>query len=66
MWILYMLFSIKWLGTLKYIKIKFNSDDDLPLKTLELYNMVIVVGCDTHEGKKYYPQIVLDECVYRL
>ena len=28
-WIPYMLFSIKWLGTLK---IKFNSDDDLPLK----------------------------------
>ena len=28
----------------KYIKIKFNSDSDLPLnKTLKLYNMVIVV-----------------------
>ena len=28
----------------KYIKIKFNSDDDLPLmKTLELRNMIIVV-----------------------
>ena len=27
-----MLFSVKLLGTLKDIKIKFNSDDDLPLK----------------------------------
>ena len=30
----------------KYRKIKFNSDDDLPLeKTIELHNMVIVMIC---------------------
>ena len=39
----------------KYMKIKFNSGDDLPLKkTLELYNMVIVVRSVFHEGNKYY------------
>ena len=42
----------------KYMKIKFNSDDDLPLnKTLKLYNMIIVVKSDFHEGNKYYPQV---------
>ena len=39
------------------MKIKFNSDDDLPVKkTLELYNMIIVVRHVFHEAKKYYPQ----------
>ena len=39
----------------KYMKIKFNSGDDLPLKkTLELYNMVIVVRSVFHECNKYY------------
>ena len=39
----------------KYMKIKFNSDDDLPLKkTLKLYKMVIVVRFVYHEGNKYY------------
>ena len=42
----------------KYIKIHFNSDDDLSLnKTLKLYNMVIVLRSVFHEDKKYYPQI---------
>ena len=40
------------------MKIKFNSDDDLPLnKSLELRNMIIVVF---HEDNKYYPQFLLD------
>ena len=34
----------------KYMKIKFNSDDDLPLKkTLELYNLEIVVRSVFHK-----------------
>ena len=37
----------------KYMKIKFNSDDSLHLrKTLELYNMIIVVRYVFHEGNK--------------
>ena len=40
------------------MKIKFRSDDDLPLKkTLELHNIVIVVGSVFNEGNKYYPQV---------
>ena len=43
----------------KYMKIKFNSDDDLPLKkTLELYNMAIIVRSIFHEDKKHYSQVL--------
>ena len=42
----------------KYIKIKFNSDDDLSLnKTLGLYNMKIVVKAVFHKDHKYYPHV---------
>ena len=42
----------------KYMKIKFNSDDDLPLKkTLELYNVVIGGRSGFQEGNKYYPPV---------
>ena len=38
------------------MKIKFNSDDYLPLKKmLELRNMVIVVKAVFHEDSKYNP-----------
>ena len=49
----------------KYMSIKFNSDDHFHL-TLDLYNMVIVVRSVIHEGNKYYPQVCLDECLYKL
>ena len=49
------------------MKIKFNSDDYLPLKkTPELRNMVIVVTIVFHEGNKCYPQAFLDELLCRL
>ena len=48
------------------IKIKFNADNDLFLrKTLELYNMVIVVKSVFHEDNKYYPHVFLGECLYK-
>ena len=48
------------------MKIKFNSDDDLPLeKTLELCNMIIVVGCIFQEGREQYPQVFLNDCLYK-
>ena len=51
----------------KYMKIKFNSDDDFPLKrTLELYNIEIVVRSVFQEDNKYYPQVFLDERSYKL
>ena len=49
----------------KYMKIKFNSDDDLPLKkTLEPCNMIALVRSVFHEDKKYCLQVFLNECLY--
>ena len=50
-----------------YKKIKFNSDDKLPLnKTIEIHNVTIVVKAVFYENNKYYPQFFLDECLYEL
>ena len=50
----------------KYMKIKFNSDDNLPVKQpLGLCYMMIVVRF-IFDGNKYYPQVFLDERLYRL
>ena len=46
----------------KYLKIKFNSDDNLALNwILMLYNLTIVVRSVFQENKKYYPQVFLDK-----
>ena len=51
----------------KYMKIKFNSDDELPLnKMIEIPSMIIVVRAVFHENNKYYPQVFIDECLYKL
>ena len=51
----------------KYMKIKFNSDDELPLnKMIEIPSMIIVVRAVFHENNKYYPQVFLDEYLYEL
>ena len=51
----------------KYMKIKFNSDDELLLnKKIEIPSMIIVVRAVFHENNKYYPQFFLDECLYEL
>ena len=48
----------------KYMKIKFNSDDELPLnKPIEISRMIIVVRGLFQENNKYYPQVFLDECL---
>ena len=49
------------------MKIKFNSDDKLPLnKTTEISSMTIVVRVIFLENNKYYPQVFLDEHLYKL
>ena len=49
------------------MKIKFNSDNELPLnKTIEIPKMAIVVRDVFYENNKYYPQVFLDECLYKL
>ena len=50
-----------------YMKIKFNSDDKLPLnKTIEIPRMIIVVRAIFLENNKYYPLVFLDDCLYKL
>ena len=49
------------------MKIKFNSDDQLPLnKTINIPSMIIVVRPDSYENNEYYPQVFPDECLYKL
>ena len=51
----------------KYMKTKINSDDDLPLnKKLEICSMIIVVRVVFHADNNFYPQVFLDECLYKL
>ena len=53
--------------TKDYLKIKFNSDDILPLnKPLKFYQMTITIRCVFSEDNKLYPQIFLDEALYSL
>ena len=50
-----------------YIKIKFNSDDDLPLKKpLRFHLMTITIRSVFEEDGKFYPQIFLDDTLYEL
>ena len=51
----------------KYINTKFDSDDELPLnKMIEIPVIIIVVRAIFYENNKYYPQVFLDECLYKL
>ena len=50
-----------------YMKIKFNSDDDLPLnKPLKFHNMTIIITSVFQEDGKLYPQVFLDDTLYEL
>ena len=50
-----------------YMKIRFSSDDNLPLnKQLKLYNMTVTIRCVFSEDNKLYPQVFLDEALYSL
>ena len=50
-----------------YMKIKFSSDDNLPLnKSLKFYNMTVTIRCVFSEDNKLYPQVFLDEAFYSL
>ena len=51
----------------KYMKIKFNSDDDLSSqKILELCEIIIVLRSVFHEDNWYYSYIFLDKCLCKL
>ena len=50
-----------------YMRVKFNSDDDLPLnKTLKLHMLTITVRSVFEEDGKYYPQVFLDDFLYEV
>ena len=48
-------------------KIKFDTDDDLPLnKPLNLHMLTIIVRSVFDDEGRFYPQVYLDECLYEL
>ena len=50
-----------------YMKIKFNSDDDLPLnKLLKFHLMTVTIRSVFEEDGKLYPQVFLDDTLYEL
>ena len=50
-----------------YTKIKFNSDDGLPLnKPLKFHAMTIIIRSVFEEDDKLYPQVFLDDTLYEL
>ena len=50
-----------------FMKIKFDSDDGLPLnKPLNLQMLTIIVTSVFNNEGKFYPQVYLDECLYEL
>ena len=49
------------------MKIKFTSGDELPPnKTIEIPNMIRVVTAIFLEENKYHPEVLLNECFYKL
>ena len=50
-----------------FMKIKFESDDNLPLgRIIKLHMLTVTVRSVFEEDGKYYPQIFLDQCFYEL
>ena len=50
-----------------YMKIKFNSDDDIPLnKQFYFPTITVIIRNIFEKDSKYYPQIFLDECLYKI
>ena len=51
----------------RYIKIKLDSDDEVPLnKTIETLTITIVVRAIFLENKQHYPQLFLDDLLYKI
>ena len=51
----------------KCMQIIFNSNNNLPLKQeLEILDVVTIIRSVFFYNNKYYPQVFLDECLYKL
>ena len=49
------------------MKIKFNSDDNLPLNNMMKFRVLTIIIRNIFEkDDKYYPQIFLDDCLYEI
>ena len=48
-----------------FIKIRFESDDNSPLGKILSIPVMVITGSVFQEGNKYYPQVLLRECVYK-
>ena len=57
-----------WLEYTKdYMKIQFNSDNNLPLnKQLKCHTMTVTIRCLISEDNKLYPHVFLDEALFSL
>ena len=50
-----------------FINIKFNLDDNLPLnKMLKFHSLKVIVRSVFEEDGKYFPQVLLNKCLYEL
>ena len=50
-----------------FMKVKFDTVDDLPLnKPLKWHMLTVIIRCAFQEEEKLYPQIYLDECLFEL
>ena len=49
-----------------YMKMKFNSDDDLSLNKQLKLMLTIIVRSIFEEDGKCYPQVLLDDCLYKV
>ena len=50
-----------------YAKIGVYTDNNVPFnKKLKFPSLTIIISCVFQNGKKLYPQVYLDECLYEL
>ena len=50
-----------------YAKVGVNTDNNTPLnKKLKFPQLTIIIRCIFQNGKKLYPEVYLDECLYEL
>ena len=50
-----------------FLKIRFESNDDLPLnKPIKLRLLTVIIRSVFSEGSKFYPQLFLDDALYEL
>ena len=59
------------MNQIKFIKIRFESDDDLRKsktvsKTFNIVDMIVVAASGLEKNGSYYPQFFLHECAYKL